>query len=204
MNEHVTCLITIDSEMAISVQKFASKKEAWDEMIATIKRRYEETTKSLSKNHKTLDFDTIYSLNPKQFFSEEVNFNNEWQNANAFHWNYNTDGVSGAFVEDSLLTQYIINTPCHPYLTVFADDSEYEPKIDSFADKNVAWDNILQETLQTHVIGFDLISKAILFQNSICHETEKDPDKTIGITENEIRVNDNIREFRTTGSVFKI
>ena len=89
-------------------------------------------------------------------------------------------------------------------MTVFADDSEYEPKIDSFADKNVAWDNILQETLQTHVIGFDLISKAILFQNSICNETEKNPDKTIGITENEIRVNDNIREFRTTGSVFEI
>ena len=200
MNEHVTCLITIDSEMAISVQKFASKKEAWDEMIATIKKRYEET----SKNDKTLDFDTIYRLNPKQFFSEEVNFNNEWQNANAFHWNYNTNSVTGAFVEDSLLTQYIINTPCHPYMTVFADDSEYEPKIDSFADKNVAWDNILQETLQTHVIGFDLISKAILFQNSICNETEKDPDKTIGITENEIWVNDSIREFRTTGSVFEI
>ena len=46
MNEHVTCLITIDSEMAISVQKFASKKEAWDEMIATIKKRYEETAKN--------------------------------------------------------------------------------------------------------------------------------------------------------------
>ena len=186
--------------MAISVQKFASKKEAWDEMIATIKKRYEKT----AKNNKTLDFDTIYSLNPKQFFSEEVNFNSKWQKENAFHWNYNADGVTGAFVEDSLLTQYIINTPCHPYLTVFADDSEYEPKIDCFADKDVAWDSILEETLHAHVIGFDLISKAILFQNSICNETEKNPDKTIGITENKIWVNDSIREFRTTGSVFEI
>lgn len=200
MNENVTCLITIDSEMAISVQKFASKKEAWDEMIATIKKRYEET----AKNNKTLDFNTIYSLNSKQFSSEEVNFNSEWQNTNAFHWDYNTNGVTGAFVEDSLLTQYIINTPCHPYLTVFANDSEYEPKIDSFADKKEAWDSILQETLETHIIGFDLITKAILFQNSICHETEKNPDKTIGITENEIWVNDTIHQFRTTGSIFRI